>query len=97
MTTFAWFIFVAIIALSLAAMAVQGWATLKGEFRTAYVAALVVCGTGGGLIAWDVSPTVPYAALGGASGLGAVVLGPLVLRGAGAVIRGVAGRIGRGE
>lgn len=97
MTTFAWFLLIAICAVSLASMAVQGWVGLRGEKRTAFIGALVVCATGGAVIASEVSREPGYIALGAVIGLGLVELGPHVLRGLAAIIRGVSGRIGRGE
>lgn len=80
MTTIAWFFLIALCALSMASMSVQGWVVRTGEQRTAYIIALLVCATAGGLIAWDVSATMPYAVLGAIVGLAAIELGPHTVR-----------------
>jgi hypothetical protein len=63
MTGFFWIFGIVIIALSLAALALQGWTTRLGEARTAYFIAIVVLAVGGGVLGWGVVPSTPEAAL----------------------------------
>lgn len=75
-----WVTAAALVAISLASISVQGWASRAGEERTAYVVALGVCLALGVGVAGLVGTGAEWMFLGGACGLAAVAVGPVVKR-----------------